>query len=44
MPEICLIIAKCLRNVEKISGINRIEVLDELKLLLADDEILYKLP
>ena len=34
-------IAKCLRNVEKISGINRIEVLDELKLLLADDEILY---
>lgn len=25
----------------KISGINRIEVLDELKLLLADDEILY---
>ena len=37
-------IAKCLRNVEKISGINRIEVLDELKLLLADDEILYNCP
>lgn len=28
----------------KISGINRIEVLDELKLLLADDEILYNCP
>ena len=37
-------IAKCLRNVEKISGIKRIEVLDELKLLLADDEILYNCP
>ena len=29
---------------ETISGINRIEVLDELKLLLADDEILYNCP
>ena len=37
-------IVKCLRNVEKISGINRIEVLEELKLLLADDEILYNCP
>lgn len=37
-------IVKCLRNVEKISGINRIEVLEELKLLLADDEVLYNCP
>lgn len=37
-------IAKCLRTVKKISGINRIEVLEELKLLLADDEILYNCP
>ena len=37
-------IAKCLRNVEKLSGVNKVEVLKELEILFADDEMLYNNP
>jgi len=37
-------IAKCLRAVEKMSSVTKIEVLKELEMLLVDDEALYNSP
>ncbi|WP_443595570.1 GH36-type glycosyl hydrolase domain-containing protein [Agathobacter sp.] len=37
-------IAKCLRDVERVSGVAKVEILKEMEILLSDDETLYNSP